>query len=135
MTEQDGATVLWNVLQEGSNKGFITGSDAVTVLMNSMETKPIFSVLKEKVITDYCGFSMPTNAFMFESINRKVVQFVESGLAEELMKKYQWKNILHEEGGPKVLTFEHLHAGFSVWLASCAIAVLVFLCEKCWRKN
>lgn len=67
-------------------------------------------------------------------MNRKAVQFVESGLNQKFMDKYRYVKKFAEEVGPKVLTVEHLSAGFLVWLTCIFTAILAFLIEKLyWR--
>lgn len=66
---------------------------------------------------------------MFELMNRKVVQFIESGLALKIMERYNHVKKIAEETGPKVLTFGHLDAGFYLWLVCIAISIFVFVLE------
>lgn len=116
---------------ENSNKGVVIQNDqlrSVELYMNDED--PPFSILKEKIITDTNGFSQYRNSFMFEPINRKVVQFVESGLAQYLVDRYRVKEKPVGDSGPKVLTLEHLNAGYYIFLACISLAVFTLIVEK-----
>lgn len=101
---------------------------------SDQEWRLFYSQLKEKIITDYIGFVLHKESFIFDQMNRKVVQFVESGLAQKFMENYKRARKNGEEGGPKVLTLEHLNAGFYIWLVCVCTAVVVFLIEHVFER-
>lgn len=101
---------------------------------SDQQWKLFYSQLKEKIITDYIGFVLHMQSFIFEQMNRKVVQFVESGLAQKFTEKYKRARQSGEEGGPKVLTLEHLNSGFYIWLVCVCIAVVVFMIEHVFER-
>lgn len=115
------------LLETGSNRGFLCDTNILR-----FDRTPIkrYSQLKEKIISDYNGFMLAPNSFMFDSLNRKVVQFVESGLAQKFVSKYFDTKKVAELNGPKVLTLDHLSAGFFVWLACLVVAIVGFVCER-----
>lgn len=128
-------TFVWQLLVEGADRGLTLNSDYLRYYLWVMKTKPPFSLLKEKIISDNIGFLLDGNSFMFEPINKKVSQFVESGLSQRIMKNYRATNWNDDETGPQVLTLDHLGAGFGLWLVCICSTILVFLCEVCFQKN
>lgn len=125
------------LLSDNSNSGFIVDSDQLIGIRYALGRTPRFSQLKERVFAEYIGFAVEDNSFLFHATNKIVVRFVESGLAQGLVdrnrrihdvKKYE------DDKGPKVLTLEHLGAGFCVWLACIAVAFIAFIIEICFKK-
>lgn len=120
---------------ESSNKGVVVTTEYlrnINLYMNSED--PPFSILEQKIITDMNGFSQSQFNFMFELMNRKAVQFLESGLAQHLVDRYRIKRRPTSDDGPKILTLEHLNAGFYIFLACIAFAIFVFIIEIIAKK-
>lgn len=46
-----------------------------------------WSILEEKIISDQSGFLFPNEHFLFESFNEKIIQMVESGIANFIVNK------------------------------------------------
>lgn len=133
------------LLSENSNAGFIVDSEHLDTILYHLGTKkiftpsllgrkPRFSPLKERIISEYIGFAVNDNSFMFHSINKFVVRCVESGLSNYIMSRYQVLKNYSDDVEPKVLTLEHLSAGFCVWLACIAVACIAFFMEICFKK-
>lgn len=113
------------------NRGRFLSSDVLDAKAYSDPKDPPHTKLKEKVITDYIGFGLFPHSFMHQVMNRRVVQFVESGLAQKAIRRYRRRLQKHaSDDGPQVLSLEHLKAGFCIWLACIAVAVFAFLCER-----
>lgn len=84
----------------------------------------------------------PTDSRLLSVIDRKLQQLFVGGLIEhydsEYKEKINPKRFLHlqDPTGPKVLTLEHLRAGFVVWLVSIVFALAVFSFEwmsRIWK--
>lgn len=125
---------LWEFMSEETNRGLIFDSACLRLYESGLKKKPPYSVLKETVITDYISFVLHKNSFMFEPMTRKVHQFTEHGLAQNMTNTYRNIKKYWDDVGPKVLTLEHLGAGFLVWLAFVTFAIVVFLCEVLYEK-
>lgn len=92
-----------------------------------------FAVLKEKILTDYMGFAVDKHTVVYGAINQLAVRLVESGVSQVMVDQYRVRTT-NADGGPKVLTLEHLGAGFYIWLASVAIATFIFVLELSAQK-
>lgn len=111
-----------------ANNGLIIDSDQLNEPRWKLKQNPPYSVLKEKVISDYVGLVLNKNNFIFDAMNRKVVQLVESGVAQKIIGEQVTKKLEHS--GPQVLTLEQLKAGFYIWLVCIAISIFAFIWEK-----
>lgn len=131
---EDNEEFFNDFLKEGSNRGVITDSDNLRKVSSNLNHHPPWSLLKEKIISDFKGFWLRKNSFMYQPMNRKVVQFFESGIASHEVSKYRYIKKFEDDSGPKVLTLEHLDAGFYIWLVCIAAATLVFILELCFKK-
>lgn len=120
---------MTELLTDGSNRGVLFDRFQFTLFKQIVQANPPFSVLQEKVITDYYGIMIHTNSFMFAPTNKKVVQFVESGMAQFLVDKYRYINKFTDDEGPQVLTLDHLDAGFYVWLVCVVFSIFAFIVE------
>lgn len=123
------------LLSEGSNRGMFFDSDKLREMTNGLQESPPWSLLKEKIISDYRGFWLDRNSFMYDPMNRLVERLVESGTAQHIVNQYNHIKKFAEDSGPKVLTLEHLKAGFCVWLVCSSVAMIGFLCEKCFGRK
>lgn len=121
--------IMTELLTDGSNRGVLFDRFQFTLFKQIVQANPPFSVLQEKVITDYYGIMIHTNSFMFAPTNKKVVQFVESGMAQFLVDKYRYINKFTDDEGPQVLTLDHLDAGFYVWLVCVVFSIFAFIVE------
>lgn len=128
-------TALYENLSDGSNRGMFFDSNGLRQLLWNEQQDPPYAILKEKIISDYVGMALEKNSFLFELINRKVVQVVESGLAQRIMNNYRYIKKYTNDIGPTVLTLDHLYAGFFAWFVCVIVAISVFTCELCsFRK-
>lgn len=117
------------LLIDDSKRGVLTTNYVLRHIRIQEDGNFKYSLLKEKVISDLDGFAIDRNSFMFEMINQKVVEFVESGATEKILSKYKYEKVVKEEMGPKVLNLGHLSAGFNVWLVCIAISISSFAIE------
>lgn len=105
-------------------------------------------IIKESFITFSCGLETPRNHMLFNIFDLKMQQLLAAGIIQLLMKKHErldpesfkkpqllTKEYLRDvypklyPKGPKVLTMEHLEAGFVVWMASLLLASITFMLE------
>lgn len=108
------------------------------VHLQAMNTNGSFlkRILKERFITEMHVWYFPSfSAKLLNIINRKLQQLFVGGLIEyynaeykELINIKRYKH-LQDSTGPKVLTMEHLSAGFIVWLVSVVLAIIIFVTE------
>lgn len=106
-------------------------------------------ILKESLITEFCGMMIPRNHKLYNVLDHKTKQMFEAGIINhyiDFFKKFLDPNFykslrrvtpkylevphvkLYKEG-PQILTLEHLEAGFVIWLAALSIAVGVYALE------
>jgi hypothetical protein len=95
-----------------------------------------YSVLPERIRSYHRGFKMHPNHFMFEVLNRKMRQLVESGIAKVLLEKETFKKKPEEVGSkePVPLNLEHLAVWFKILLVLLYIALFVFFLEFLVKK-
>lgn len=116
-------------LTDGSKNGFVIGSDLLDVLKTDLKEKFKFTKLNEKIMTTLWGFRFENNHFMFKAYNRKIVQLVESGIADLIVKNHAPKRYEEPFSEPKKLTLEHLDFWFIILTVFCGFALLCFLGE------
>lgn len=89
----------------------------------------MYKLLHEKIISDYIGFKQLVNCILLHGVNRKVIQLVESGLADYYVNRHRFKRMPEDDPCPQVLTLDQMSAGFIIWLASLAITLVCFVLE------
>jgi hypothetical protein len=105
----------------------------IAMLQVVFEGAPIFksstyTIMKEKVISDYIGLMMPLNHFMFDVFNYKMIQLQESGIMQRLMKfSYPKANTTEED--PVPLSIGHLLIWYQLWVALLLISTFFFFVE------
>lgn len=70
---------------------------------------------------NYESFAFEKKTFILAGFDRKIVQLVESGIADNVIAEYERSFGARKPvrvDGPVVLTLEHLGVGFMVWLFS-----------------
>jgi hypothetical protein len=87
-----------------------------------------YVILKEKIITNYYGFEMPVNSFMFKPYSDKVSQLKESGIIDWIHSKMRPKkpNIADNR---VALSLDHLMVWFKLWFALLLVACVAFFAE------
>lgn len=90
---------------------------------------------KDRMLHEICGSEVPRQNKLFEILDRKIQQLFATGIISHLidlvMKDANPKRYSHlyPDDGPKVLTMEHLQAGFKIWLFSLSLAIIAFIVE------
>jgi hypothetical protein len=99
-----------------------------------MEVSPSYEVLKERVAYDYYGLQLPVNHFIFDALNLKISQLVESGIMDKIAEKYKPEVKPTDPSDPTVLTLDQLLIWFELWFLFLLIATVFFLLEFLLRK-
>lgn len=87
-------------------------------------------VLDDDWITNSEGFELFENSFLWEPMEKLILECHQHGIIEYLIKKNIAEPLKAQlDSNPKILTLYILSAGFTIWLASISIACLVFLAE------
>lgn len=120
-------------LADGSDRGIILNTHELQVITSGGGFKSDNLVkqlkchqLRESIISDHWGFSISQNHFMFKPLNRKIVQLVESKIANRIVEEIQSRKTVDNDGS-SVLSMEHL----GIWFLFCAVFFLVFICFIC----
>lgn len=122
------------VLSDGSKTAVVIHSEVFQKLFVEAKGQNDYTSLEETVITDHAAFFLPRKSFMVEPFNRKVMQLVEAGIAEKIVKSYDKHFGVEEPDDHIVLTLGHLGFGFYIWLGCLGIASAFFLLEKLFDK-
>jgi hypothetical protein len=92
-----------------------------------------YTLISQRLISDFYGFALPKDYFLNDEFNRRTVQLLESGIIKGIFDKYYrmygakgWKA---ESEGPQVLTFDHLEFWFELWLVLIIVCSLSFVVE------
>jgi hypothetical protein len=125
---------LVKLLKDGSNRAFVTNRDWYEALEYESKGTAKFAILEEIVLKDHWGFRFVVNNFMYDAFNRKIVQLVESGLADVFVKNAtkKWRNV-EAEVKHVPLTMEHLAFWFYLFFA--LLTAALFVLEVCWKKH
>lgn len=106
-------------------------------------------IIKEPFITESCGMEMLHNNKLFDAFDMKTQQLVAAGIIGHHINVFenvfnpnyykkpklltrQYLEIVYIKSfpeGPHILTWEHLEAGFVVWLCCLLFALLAFIFE------
>jgi hypothetical protein len=89
---------------------------------------PNYVILKEKIASEYYGFGIPVNSFMFKAYYEKVSQLQESGIIKWIHRKFnETKPIVNDDR--VALSIDHLMIWFKLWIGLLLITSVVFLAE------
>jgi hypothetical protein len=113
-------------LTDGSNLAMF--SDAYAASKIAKEKLRNVVVVEEKIISDYLGFKLPPNFFMFKSLNDKIVQLQESGIMGKFLN-FEVKKAAKEEIDPVPLSIDHLSVWFKLWIGLLMVTCLTFIVE------
>jgi phosphoribosyl-ATP pyrophosphohydrolase len=125
---------ITELLVDGSNRGVITDSNWLSVLMRQSEGTFKYTKLEEKIISDHWGFVFPVDSFMFKAFDRKISQLVESGIAQKIVEEFVEFSEEKPSDDPAVLTLGHLDIWFYALMGLLCVALLCFLAEI-WMKR
>jgi hypothetical protein len=121
--------VLNDLLADGSKRAFVIFSDYMQYLEPEWEGNFKYTKLNEKIMTTLFGFQFTNNHLMFKAYNRKVVQLVESGIADLIIKNHTLKPYQQPFSEPLKLTLDHLGVWFIILAVFCGFAALFFIAE------
>jgi hypothetical protein len=93
--------------------------------------KQPYLILKEKIISDLSGLYMTLNSILFKPFNKKIIQMVESGIMEKVLRQ---KIKEKEDDQPTVLCIDHLLIWFYLWGGFLLVAGAAFVSEVLTRK-
>jgi hypothetical protein len=117
---------------QATEKKFYYGSK-FAMLIDTFEGVPIkksshYTIMKEKIISDYVGLKVLQNHFMFDVLNDKIIQLRESGIMQKLVDfSYSKANTTKED--PVPLSLNHLLIWFQFWAALLLISLFFFFFE------
>ena len=130
---------IGNLLAIGSNNAFVTTDDYEHRLQARFSGKVSWAILDEKIISDHIGFGMRGDNPLYEPINIKVFQLLESGITGRIIeyeKKQAFGNITQpssqnrNENKDKIpLSMYHLESWFYIFLLCSSVSMLVFMIE------
>lgn len=94
-------------------------------------------VLNELFMEVPRGLRFPRGHVLFEPFDRKLVQLIQAGIVQRLVKSYYDLNMARIKKGPAVLTLQHLELGFQIWLFFLALSTIAFIAEILifWRRH
>lgn len=108
----------------------MTDTDYLRYLYKNSEGREKFTVLNEKILSNQMGFKFLANDFLFEAFNKKIVQFVESGVADLIIRnESRFKDTNFENLEPLILTLSHLGVWFQILLVFLSVGSLCFVLE------
>lgn len=120
------------ILKDGSKDGLIIEDSVLGLMINyakESDFKFEYTMLEEKVITDYVVIHYRMQSFVMEEFNRIVSRLVDSGIVNRLVDQYKLFQRNFNDDPHIVLTLEHLGFGFQICAAFLGIAFLCFLAE------
>jgi hypothetical protein len=120
---------IFDLLSDGSNTAFVTDSEFLSFLEKSSNGTQKFTKLSEKILSNPLGFQFISNDFMFKPFNQKIVQLVESGIADMIIKNESSFTRKYVEEEPPPLTLDHLGVWFEIWIVMLSVAGLSFIVE------
>lgn len=127
--------IIFYAIHDPEFKGVIHVPSSKLHTYASLSTGMILSrLLSERFYLGMSGMIFPRNHRFFEMFDKKFQQLVTAGIIDHMNKPYfeytSWNYYKHKYPvGPKVLTMEHLEAGFKVWLVSLSFAFGAFFIE------
>lgn len=116
------------LLTDGSKTCVILSTEKLNEIIKESNNAFTFTKLNEKIISDHWGFVFEMNEFMFEPFNRKVVQLVESGIAERFVTVGNATKF-EKKVEPPAITLNMLSVWFKLWAILMGLALFVFLVE------
>jgi hypothetical protein len=123
-------TFVSDLLADGSNAGYVTNALRLERMHDFSYKTSNFTVLSEKILTNYQGFVFDPSHHIFKGFNRKIVQMVEAGIAQYLVEKEttQYKKNEPPEG-PVVINLNHIDVWFHIWAVFLGFALSFLICE------
>jgi hypothetical protein len=123
-------TFVDDLLADDSNVGYVTEDVYLDRLYHISNKTFNFTVLNEKVLTNYQGFLFFNFDFIFKAFNQKIVQMLEGGILKFIvdkeappMKQVEYPDV------PIVLGLHHLGVWFHIWAVFLCVALLFLFLE------
>lgn len=124
---------LFDTIAEPENRATTIGTPLILDLITNQYRNGItsLSMVKESIGMLCFGFAFQPFSPFYDTLNRKVMHLIESGITDYWIIKHNFGRSLFkiEEIGPQVLTMEHLEVGFIVSIAPLFISLLSFFLE------
>lgn len=100
--------------------------------LNAMSCKSHAVKLSQKLYSNYLGYGVLRNNFIFHLLENVTERLVPAGIPQHWNDFYRWvifrpKNT--ESKQPKVLCVGDLEFGFFLWLGSCIVTCVIFFVE------
>jgi hypothetical protein len=115
------AASIVDLLADGSDNAFITDTEQLTFMEKSLDGSVKFTVLKEKIMSDYLAFTFFNSDYLLKPVNRIISQLYESGIAQRIIDKESSVKYQETTFEPSKLSLDHL----GVWFYACAFMLLV----------
>lgn len=106
-----------------------------TIISLSRGQSILKRLIEERMSIEMFGMMFPKNHKFHKVFDEKFQELFEAGIIDLFLFKFSKKQSdpkrysHHHSNGSKVLTMEHLKAGFVIWLASLTLTLLAFMCE------
>lgn len=142
--------VMYNLIFDPSFKGAVH-LNSISKISYAFWTRGeiLKRIIKEPFITESCGMAMLHNNKLFDAFDLKTQQLVAAGIIDyhanvfenrfnpnfykkpKLLTRQYLETVYIKSfpEGPQILTWEHLEAGFIVWLCCLLFALIAFIFE------
>lgn len=122
--------ILKTWLIEGEKRAYVI--KLFQLLSYSKTSKEVFSfkIMKEKLISDHFSFILEDkNNFLFEMFDKRMIRFVESGIAMKIVENFTTIKQSPDENTDSPITMGHLNVWFISLLCGLLIATFAFFIE------
>lgn len=111
---------------------YLTSTNNVLSTNKLNRNKFILTTCKEQVYDPKLVFYFPKNFFLIEAVNKKIGDYLASGIMSHLIDRYvdqRFWNVKPESKGPQKLSFAHIEGAFMLWSLMLVISGLVLVLE------
>ena len=146
MTDKDGTEITVNhstnnVLEQSQDSSFKSSAifnDLFLSMYNykkDEEDRYYFNQLEQKVLSHNVHIKMPEKSFfLYSTFDWKIKQLIQGGFFDHWMERYTSHPSVQApepdpDEGKVVLRMDHLSVGFTIWLVSLVIALVVMVLE------
>lgn len=117
-------------LADGSRRSVIVDQNILNHLIEESEGRFKYKRLPESILINHVGFVQSKTCLIFNVFDRKIVQLLESGLAQHHIRNQKFDENKFQVGSePQVLTLNVMGDGFKLWLTCFSAAFLCFFIE------
>jgi hypothetical protein len=123
-------TFIRDLLSDGLNAGYVTDEIGLERMHHNSNKTFDFTMLDEKIMTNYRGFFFKPYHHIFKGFNRKTIQMFEAGIAQYLVQT-EWTPYKKVEPleGPVVINLDHIDVWFHIWAVLLGFALSFLICE------